>query len=470
MKFRMPMKKVLANWWTPPLLWPLLVGAFIRLAVLASALAHFGIQALLADWGGDQYERIAQGLLRTGALLDSSGRVNLDRTPGYPLFLVLTGWGGPVSSLVVQALVSLLAIIVVWRLTRVVFGGEYAPLLAAWLIALEPLSIAHSIIPLSDSVSVIPFLMCLERLATFVREQRLWLVAQSGLWLTVATFVRPGTYYLPILLAIWLFLVLRHTRAMRWKAPAIFLISIVPWLAAWQGRNWVETGYPGFTTIDTTGLYHDYAGELISKSEHRPLGEVWKELSVPGEPDFEKSHPGSAAWSVSQQEEFMRSYAVHVIEAHPALSLRMQVDGALRVMFLPPGPRIVAMVVPPKMVALPDGKFTLLQKGVYAEAARVAHYPVQVVAEVLLGLALAGLYLFALRGILRGGVAASYLWLLLMPCAYIVAISAGGDAVNRYRLPIMPVLCVLAAVGIQNDLQRIRSGAPTKPSMSSPES
>jgi len=65
---------------------------------------------------------------------------------------------------------------------------------------------------------------------------------------------------------------------------------------------------------------------------------------------------------------------------------------------------------------------------------------------------LLGLYLFAARGVFRGGMHTANLWLLLGTSFYFLAITAlimgvGADA--RYRLPIMPIVCIFAAAGFQ---------------------
>ena len=108
---------------------------------------------------------------------------------------------------------------------------------------------------MSETLFLVLFLLSLERLVQFLRGHRLLVLAEAGIFLAAATFVRPVTYYLPIPLALSLSLVLPGVPALRWKAPAVLLLTVLPWLAAWQIRNWVETGFSSFTSVGVENLY-----------------------------------------------------------------------------------------------------------------------------------------------------------------------------------------------------------------------
>jgi hypothetical protein len=59
----------------------------------------------------------------------------------------------------------------------------------------------------------------------------------------------------------------------------------------------------------------------------------------------------------------------------------------------------------------------------------------------------------AARGSFHGSLHSASLWLLLGVSVYFLAVSAalvqGPLATARYRLPVMPVVCILAAAGFQ---------------------
>ncbi len=170
--------------------------------------------------------------------------------------------------------------------------------------------------------------MSLIRVAEFLRGRRLWVLAQAGFWLALATFVRPVSYYLPLALAAGLALVFACVPGLRWKAPCLFLLAVLPWLAAWQIRNAVETGFTGFSSIQTQNLYFFSAAEVASQLEHRTLADVQNQFGYNSDSLFIERHPQAAGWSQARKLELMRvgsrgntACAPMVISAHPSRRL-----------------------------------------------------------------------------------------------------------------------------------------------------
>ena len=172
----------------------------------------------------------------------------------------------------------------------------------------DRLSVIYSILLLSETLFLVLFLLSLAGLVEFLRCRRLRGLAAAGLWLAAATFVRPVTYYLPIALAVGLFLVLAHVPGLRWKAPAVLLVSVLPWLAAWQIRNRVETGFGGFSSIEAHNLYFFSAGDVTARVEHRSLAQVDAELGYDDARLFVARHPATAGWNQAQRLEFIDVY------------------------------------------------------------------------------------------------------------------------------------------------------------------
>jgi hypothetical protein len=65
---------------------------------------------------------------------------------------------------------------------------------------------------------------------------------------------------------------------------------------------------------------------------------------------------------------------------------------------------------------------------------------------------LLGLYLLAVRGVIQSCKDNACLWLLLGTSVYFFAVTAaavGPESAARYRLPVMPAVCILAAAGFR---------------------
>jgi hypothetical protein len=383
---------------------------------------------------------LLHGRFITGALPE------IDRTPGYPLFLALFSLTGPATAALAQVLLSAFTVLLVWRLARVVFAEERVALLAAWLFAFEPVSVIYSVRLLPETLFLALLLLSLERLAVFLRDRSLWALAQAGLWLAAATFVRPVSYYLQTALALGLFVVLARVPGFRWKAPAVLLLSALPWLAAWQLRNQIETGFGGFSSIVARNLYFYQAAEVEARAQHRPFIEVQSGLGYPDEQSYRMRHPEQTGWNQARRVDFMRSEAARVLRADPGTSLKVQLEGSVVVAFTPCAAELLRLLG----VYPADGPQRVLNQGPLRSAIRLEQaHPGPAVLMATLEVVLLGLYLLAARGAHSGCARREVMWLLLGVSLYFLAVSGGAQAVGRYRLPVMPIVCIFAAAGLQ---------------------
>ena len=433
-------------WWTPRLAAPVAAAAAVRLALLASSLIRSGT-SIIASGDTASYLEPGRSLLLHGRFV-TAALPEIDRTPGYPLFLALASLPGPAVAAFVQVCISVFSVVLVWRLGCAVFGKECTSTGAAWFFAFEPVSVIYSVRLLPETLFLALFLLSLERLAAFLRDRRLPVLAAAGLWLAAATFVRPVTYYLPIALALWLVLALARVPGLRWKAAVVLLACVAPWLAAWQLRNWTETGFGGYSTIVARNLYFYQAAEVTARTEHRPFVQVQSELGYPDEQAYREHHSEQADWSQNQRVAFMRSEGDRVLRAHPGVYLRTHVEGSFMVAFTPCAADLLRL-----LRAYPEDGATprrVMDEGPVRAALRLvrAHPWAASVMAILEG-ALISLYGFAALGAMYGGVRKEVLWLLLGVSLYFLAVSGGAQAVGRYRLPIMPVVCIFAAAGVR---------------------
>jgi hypothetical protein len=444
-------------WWTPRLAGPVIAAAVVRLAFMGVLIARHGV-SILSQADTVSYLVPGRNLLLHGQFM-ADGVPDLVRTPGYPLFLATTSLAGLPAAAMANLIVSVFSVLLVWRLGRAVFDDERIALGAAWIFAFEPVSFTYSFVLLSESLFLALLLLSLERLAEFLRKRRLPHLAAAGLWLSAATFVRPVTYYLPVALALGLFVISVRVPGMRWKAPAVLLISVLPWLAAWQVRNWIETGYSGFSSIREMNLYFFVAADVTARVEHRLSLEVTRELGYEfftnhsGQDYLFQSyldlHPEQIGWNQAQRLDFMRSQASAIIRAHSRVYLRACIAHFFKTAFDPGAGSFEALMNPGD-----PGHFSglLVNEGVVRGAVTLAKTHPWVLAEkTAFAVALLGLYVLAAFGVYRAGVHNAGLWLLLGISLYFLVLSgvAGGwGADSRYRQPVMPVVCILAAAGL----------------------
>ena len=432
----------------PALAVPVIAAAAVRLGFLALVLLRSGTGAL---YRADTLSYLLPGrnVLFHGSY-SAAGLPELVRTPGYSLFLAAVILAGPIAVALAQIVLSLLSVLVVGRIAFAVFGNRRAALAGAWLFAFEPLSVIYSIQLLSETLFLALFLLFADRMTAFLLDQRLRTLATAGLLLAAATFVRPVTYYLPLALAVGLFIVLRHAPGLRWRAPAVLLLCVLPWLAAWQIRNKMETGYGGFSSIQPQDLYFFHTAEVTGRLQGRPMEDVLNELGYNDERLFLARHPAAAHWNQAQRLEFMRSEASRILWAHPGLFLRAYCAGMLRVAFNPGSSVLFSLLnLPVDEATYHRERF---QGPLAAALWTIRRHPGQTAVMAAMLLLLLTLYALALRGLARSAhwkpTSNASLFLLLGLALYFFAVSGGAIGAARFRLPIMPILCIFAAAGI----------------------
>ncbi len=450
-----------AGWWMPRLAGPLIAAAVIRLSLLTVSLARYGSSAL-SSADTSSYLIPGRNLLLHGHFA-ADGVPDLLRTPGYSLFLAITSLAGLPAAAVANVALSVFSVILVYRLGKAVSGDDRIALGAAWIFAFEPLSVATSIVFLSETLFLLLFLLSMERLSTFLQRRHLPVLAMAGVWLAAATFVRPVTYYLPVALAVGLFFVLVRVPGLRWKAPAVLLISVLPWLAAWQIRNWVETGYSGFSSAGDETLYSFVLPAVLGHVEHRSYMAERDEF---GTIDFDNNsgqeylfqpylalHPEQAAWSQGQRLAYMHTEAIRGIRAHYEVFLCSGFRALLNMVFYPGMyfDNRLHLVAPAHSAGSADedwvrSRIMIVKENLWAVASKA----------LFLGVLL-GMYLLAARGVLRGSIHNACLWLLLGTSLYLIALAVSVGQMGggpRYRQPIMPFVCIFAAAGFR----RAKSG------------
>lgn len=160
------------------------------------------------------------------------------RTPGYPLFIMLTDtiFGGLDYQLTVfiQYLLTLGTAYLMYRLALMIFNNRLTGYIAFFLIATNPLFIFYG----NNLLSEVPFLFFLTGFAyyvvKYVYDQKNRYLVYSSLLLGAATLVRPSSqYYFVFTLLILAALHHKHWQSLLKKSLlviAVFFLLITPWI------------------------------------------------------------------------------------------------------------------------------------------------------------------------------------------------------------------------------------------------
>jgi hypothetical protein len=413
---------------------------------MAAAYVRTGTQ-IMTQGDTASYLEPGRNLILHG-IFAAAGQPEIDRTPGYPTFAMLTGmvFGNVLLTVTAQILISLITMLVLRKIADRLNPNRNIGICAAWLYAVEPLSILYTVRIMPETLFVMLLLLAIERLLAFQSTLKLSYLAVSGVLLAVATYVRPVSFYLGFLLAAGLAITAPKSN-LRWKAPAVLLLSVVPCLAAWQIRNAVATGYNGFSSIVEKNLYFFQSAEVTAELQNIPLESEQKLLGYPDESDYLARHPEQVNWSRSERLHFMRAQSRQVLAQHPALYLKTHMRGVAVVAFSPCATEWLQLLgAYPSPESMPR---RILNEGIAKSIRRVVldHPGITLLMCVFEGFLLA-LYALAILGLWHAPQNRIAGFTLLGIALYFLLIAGGAQAIGRYRLPVMPILCLFAAAGI----------------------
>ncbi|MGH9960855.1 MAG: hypothetical protein ACREBC_27685, partial [Pyrinomonadaceae bacterium] len=246
---------------------PLAICAFavlVRILVPVTAYSFTSDLQVFHSPDTSSYIQPTQELLSEGTF-SVNGKTELHRTPGYSLIL------GPgvaahhveLVTIALQILLSASSVWLVFLISLEIFSSYRAALIAAWLYAIEPLSVLYTSKLLTETWFATLLLLSMYFLIRHLKLQR----AEAGpvtkcLFISAAAlagtaYVRPVSYFLPICIFLgWVLAILLGYWTKRVPSVTVKLRSAIGFtivsmslIAAWQVRNYVQTGYSGFSAV-----------------------------------------------------------------------------------------------------------------------------------------------------------------------------------------------------------------------------
>jgi hypothetical protein len=395
------------------LLAALAVATATRVTVFGLAVRHHGRFETPDSF---EYETLARHFDRAYLHGDFLA-LSLRRPPGYPALVAALGTN-VTATIVVELVLSVATVAGVWLLARQL-AGETAAAVAAFALALDPISIV-----MASNLTTETLFAALWVGATLLWIRgTTWSVAGAGFVFGLSVLVRPIAQWLWVLL-VPLTLVLWRPRA----AVACLVAFAVP-VALWVERNHHETGVVTVSTISATNLLDYRAAGALAIDEHLSLADAQRRLEARIRPD---ANPAREAQQRS-------SLAWHTLAHHPVAAVRTTVEGLGRVLFGPGRAELSRLVLgrnstPRALVAV--------EALILFTTLALAAVGVVVLARARDWLALAATLTFA---------------------AYDIVLSAGAEGDARLRMPAAPFLAVLAGVAVSSLAGR-SAGRPASPS------
>ena len=419
------------------LFWILILALILRLALVISVQGHLE-RANEPDT--PTYIDPALRLLRgEGFIADSH------RTPVYPLFIAfiyrLFGEGS-LPIILAQILLSVLTVFMTYLIGKVLLS-EAAGLLAAFLMAISIESITHAFFLLTETLFTSLFLGAILAYVIFRQSRkRIWIFLSGGL-MGLSILCRPIATYFPYWFLILVFFDLARDMRERVTKAAIYALSLLVVIIPWMIWNYASIGIATITTISNYNLlFYNAASLQANKMEvyeeqvreilRDQVGQVMQERRLSDTP--------------ANRDLVYQELARNIISSDPLryvyLHLKNDVNNLL------PGvtdlTEILGVTVGGK------GTLAILNKDGLLAAIRY-YFEDQIWLIGIFAPAIALLVLIYLTDLIGIGVLVKErnwfaLLLLLLPLLYLMLIP-GAPSNQRFRVPAMPYICLLAAQG-----------------------
>ncbi len=394
------------------------------------------------------YMDLAQELAAHGRF-ERSGAPEVIRTPGYPLLLVpgaLTGFMEGVA-IALQVMLGGLTTWLVYRISLHLFEHPTSALVSAYLYAFEPLSVVYASKVLTETLFTCLIVGFLHGLLRYLKTTRsAHLIGAAGA-LVGSVYVRPISYFLPMLVAAGLLLrALRRgpERNRRLAHGALFFALSLTLVGLWQVRNAVQAGYSGFSAISDVNLYYYQGASVLAAVREVPFAKVQEELGYPDDEVYRNAHPELRDRPRGETYRAMGREGLRTLAQHPFTYAKVHVKGMVRTLADPGAIEYLKLF---RLYPASGGLLGVaVDQGLLGAVAHLLReQPIAFWSTLALGLVVAAGMGLALASVIRRPVRSNPLALaLLLVGAYFLLMCGGPQAEGRFRHPLMPVVCIFA--------------------------
>lgn len=245
--------------------------------------------------------------------------------------------------------------------------------------------------------------------------------------LTISTFIRPITIYLPYLIFLFVCLLFFSSKFFHIKIKYSFIIASLAGVLlhffltqSWSNRNHEEANIRIFTTQSPVVLYEYITAGIISKAEKKK----WTKY------DLRKLD----ALSINELNDKAKEEFKKALIQHPIETIQVGLEGALMT-FLTPGTGQY-----PRMLNISEVNH---QKSYYL--------------FVIYGMIwILSLWFLSVYGFIKIEKNIFFIFVLII-FVYLTLVSSGPHSYSRYRIPFYPLIIIFLSAGIENLLKVLKT-------------
>ena len=434
-----------------PVVYVLCLAFIMRIAVPLIVIVTTGDYSLFYTPDTFSYVGSAEELLSHGRFY-SKGLPEFFRTPGYPLFLVPGILLGKVETVTIalQIILSCLTTYLVFRVALTLFEDAKIAAWAAFVYAIEPVSILYASKLLSETLCTFLTVLFVYCLLKYFKTESLRTLLLASILLSASVYVRPAGYFLPIVIVMLLLAwSLKKRKALFFAHAFGFLVCSLLITGSWQLRNQREAGYSGFSSVSDYNLYCYQAASVRAVQEGVPYYEMQRRMGCPDRKIYLQNHPEQSSWDRGKIYRSMGREGIKIISRDPVTYFLIHARGMVRTVI---DPGVTEYLIMFKRYSWSGGLLgQLLDQGLFVTFKGFAGtMPISFFAL----LTLTGLYLVV--SLCSGVVALVHKGFpygisttaILCILAYYLLVSGGPVGYHRFRLPIMPLVCVFSGYGL----------------------
>ena len=447
-----------------PLVYILLLAFLTRITIPLIIIFTHGDYSLFYSPDSFSYVKPAEELLSHGRFY-SNGLPELFRTPGYPLFLIPGILLGKVETVTIafQIILSCLTTYIVFRIASTLFGDARIAAWSAFVYAIDPVSILYASKLLSDTLCAfltVSFVYCLLK---YFKTESLKTLLPSSILVSLSVYVRPAGYFLPIVIAMVLLAwCLKKRKTVLFTHALVFLVCSLFITGLWQLRNLRQADYSGFSSVSDYNLYCYQAASLRAVQERVPYYEMQQSMGCPDEKIYLQNHPEQSSWDRGKIYHSMGKEGLQIILGKPVTYLFIHAEGIVRTLI---DPGITEYFIMLKRYPWSGGLLgQVLDQGLLAtlngftRTMPTFFFCLFILLELYLAVSFGSAVVALSHKSFPHGISATAILCVL---AYYLLVSGGPVGYHRFRLPIMPLVCVFSGYGLyllRGRLRRRRVG------------
>jgi 4-amino-4-deoxy-L-arabinose transferase-like glycosyltransferase len=379
------------------------------------------------------------------------------RTPLYPFTISLiykVSGIQPSLVLMFQAFMGMLTTLCIYLVAKPLFGSRVG-IIAATIYSISPISIIYTALLWSDTEFTLVLTVSLLFSIKMIEHQNIKWVLLSGLMFGIATLIHPRSLYLQFVVPIFLIIasIYSHNSIKRaFLLVGLFLLSFNLTLLPWRMRNYNQFGIPNLTSITAVNML-DYSAAITEASI---TGENQWVIAQRYKDEIRELYPGSL--NEAEYAGLASKYALTKIAQHPISYLKVHILGMTRI-FIPTTYNVNNLITgrnsfdTAKIYSILT---TFLPNQQKVLGSYLGEFPLMVWA--IIGfetLFLIIVYSFTLFTFIKLNRSSIIIWFLCAIIAYLTVIS-GPASTPRFKVAMMPIFSILAALGLYTIWQQIK--------------